>query len=144
MTMDYNNSLRTWENTGNNSVIVEEDDHTGWPDFYPERTVKRSISGKLAHDIRTRLKEAEDTPVFVTEIERLGSYSENTDFTDYTMVIECGETKKYFESNVGSENFSALISWLDGKEPDTSEEVSSKDAVSEIMDFVQRRQETKS
>lgn len=142
--MDYNNALPIWENPGNNSVVVEEDDHTGWPDFYPERTVKRSISGKLAHDIRTRLQEAEDIPVFVTEIERLGSYSENTDFTDYTMVIECGETKKYFESNIGSENLSALISWLDGNEPNALEEVSSKDAVSEIMEFVQQRHPMKS
>lgn len=106
-----------WKEMQETSLVVEEYEG-GWTygDTPENVSVKREISGKLAHDIRARFGVDDDTPVFITEEEIEGYYSEMTSYTDYVMIIECGKHEKRFGEIYASKNFEQLLKWLDETE----------------------------
>lgn len=77
------------------------------------KTVERQVEGKLAEDIRKRIKAAPDAVVLITEVETLWWLSEVTSEMVYKTTIKCGGVEKKFSRDAGYQNFEALLTWLD-------------------------------
>nr|WP_296763756.1 hypothetical protein [Rhodococcus sp. (in: high G+C Gram-positive bacteria)] len=96
----------------------DEDENDGeWP--YPTEYVKSVISGELADQVRKKIgKDKNDflPPVYITEINVSGGYSEYTQENDYSFIIECGDyhSNELFDSRWYSNNqLNALLKWLE-------------------------------
>jgi hypothetical protein len=92
-------------------LIVLNNDET-------KNTVTRQVEGKLAEDVRKRVKAGSDVPVFITEDEGVYWLSELTAANYYEMTVKCNGVEKSFELMTASRNFEALLNWLD-EDPNT-------------------------
>jgi hypothetical protein len=101
------------------SVVVEEDGEmiTINNDERAE-IVTRQVEGKLAEDIRKRVKAASDSPVFITEKDGVCWLSELTAENYYEMTIKCNNVEKVFDHGAAWLNFDRLLVWLD-EDPET-------------------------
>lgn len=83
-----------------------------WP--YPDRYTKSSIEGTLAERIRAKLGADWEAPVFITETEISGGYSEYTQENTFDFVLECaGITKEFDDGNGWDNGLSLLLKWLE-------------------------------
>lgn len=82
-----------------------------WP--YPTRYVKSLIEGELADRIRERLGLEDDVPVYITETVISGGWSEYTQETDYTHVVEAGWHEIELGYSYWGNGLGSLLKWLD-------------------------------
>lgn len=82
-----------------------------WP--YPTRYIKSLITGDLADAVRARLGLEEHVPVLITETAVSGGYSEYTQETDYTHVVEVGEYRIELGYSYWGNGLEELLKWLD-------------------------------
>lgn len=134
-----------WKDMQETSLVVEEHER-GWTygDNPETILVRREISGKLADDIRTRFGVNDDIPVYITEEEIEGHYSEMTSYTDYVMTIDCGKHQKSFGEIHAIYNFEQLLKWLDETEEANAKRVAEAEAlheksISELQEFAKNR-----
>lgn len=78
-----------------------------------EKLVKREVSGRLADDVRKRFGIADQTPVFITELEADAQIGDETWEHFRELLIECGDHKMDFETYSEESNFAAMLKWLD-------------------------------
>lgn len=128
--MDYNEIMNKYDEFEKTSKIVSETEKVVERRTYIEdedvtldndektKTVERQVEGKLAEDIRKRIKAAPDAVVLITEIDELWWLSEVTCESNYKTTIKCGEVEKKFNLDGGDQNFAALLKWLD-EDPDS-------------------------
>lgn len=134
-----------WKEMQETSLVVEENDRAWTYGDNPETIlVRREISGKLADDIRSRFGVDDDIPVYITEEEIEGSYSEWTSYTDYVMTIDCGRHQKKFDEIYAVYNFEKLLKWLDETEEANAQRVAEAEAlheksISELQEFAKNR-----
>ena len=83
-----------------------------------KKTVERLVEGKLAEDVRKRVKASPNEPVSSPEVEGLYWLSEVTADNYYNTTIRCGAVEKKFNLYAAHLNFEALLNWLD-EDPET-------------------------
>lgn len=112
---NYNNFVESLKSEADSeNRLVGKEVVEGIPYSNEGHSVKRQVEGKLAVDVRKRFNVAEDAPVFLTEKSSVVDLSELTAETVYDMIIECDGQTKTFDEQSASENFAALLAWLDG------------------------------
>lgn len=128
--MDYYEIIKKHEDFENNSKVVSEDEKVTEHRTYIEdedvtlnndekmTLVERQVEGKLAEDIRKRVKATPDAVVLITEEETLYWLSELTAEMNYRTVIKCAGVEKKFNLSAAHRNFEALLNWLD-EDPDS-------------------------
>ena len=101
------------------STVIEEDGEmiTLHNDETAE-IVTRQVEGKLAEDIRKRVKAAPDAPVFITEKDGVGWLSTLTAENYYEMTVKCNGVEKEFHLGAAWLNFDHLLAWL-AEDPET-------------------------
>jgi hypothetical protein len=83
-----------------------------WP--YPTTYTKSLITGQLAQDIRVKLMKPDEMPVFIIEEQISGGYSEYTQETDYSHVLEVnGERINLGDSYDYDNGLNSLLKWLE-------------------------------
>lgn len=108
------------------STVVEEDgEQITLNNDAKSKTVTRQVEGKLAEDIRKRVKAAPDAPVLITEKDGIYWLSELTAENYYEMTVKCNGVEKEFNHWAASLNFDYLLTWL-AEDPETP--VDGKDA----------------
>lgn len=108
------------------STVVEEDgEKITLNNDAKSETVTRQVEGKLAEDIRKRVKASPDAPVLITEKDGVYWLSELTAENYYEMTVKCNGVEKEFNHGAASLNFDYLLVWL-AEDPETpiDEEVS--------------------
>ena len=101
------------------STVIEEDGELiTLNNDEPTETVTRQVEGKLAEDVRKRVKAAPDAPVFITETDSVVWLSELTAENDYRMIVKCNDVEKSFNHSAAWLNFDRLLVWLD-EDPET-------------------------
>lgn len=83
-----------------------------------KQTVERLVEGKLAEDVRKRVKASPHEPVLIVEVEELYWLSELTADMNYNTTIRCGHVEKKFNLDQAHRNFEELLKWLD-EDPNT-------------------------
>lgn len=111
---NYNNFVESLKSEADSeNRLVGKEVVEGIPYSNEGHSVKRQVEGKLAVDVRKRFNVAEDAPVFLTEKSSVVDLSELTAETVYDTIIECDGHTKTFDEQSASENFAALLAWLD-------------------------------
>jgi hypothetical protein len=101
------------------STVIEEDgEMITLNNDEQSETVTRQVEGKLAEDIRKRVKAAPDAPVFITEKDGVYWLSEITAESYYEMTVKCNGVEKEFDHGAAWLNFQYLLEWLD-EDPET-------------------------
>lgn len=128
--MDYYKIIDAHEKFEKNSTVISSDEKVTKRSTYIEdegvtlnndekqKTVERLVEGKLAEDVRKRVKASPDAPVLITEVEGLYWLSEVTADNYYNTTIRCGNVEKKFNLYAAHLNFEALLKWLD-EDPET-------------------------
>lgn len=128
--MDYYKILDKHDEFEKNSTVVSADEEVTVRRTYIEdedvtlnndekkKTVERLVDGKLAEDVRKRVKASPNEPVLITEVEGLYWLSELTADNYYNTTIRCGSAEKVFNLSSAHRNFEALLNWLD-EDPET-------------------------
>ena len=100
-------------------TAVEEDGETIYlNNDSPTETVTRAVEGKLAEDVRKRVKATPDAPVLITEEDTVYWLSELTAENYYRMTVKCNGIEKSFGHSAAWLNFDRLLVWLD-ENPET-------------------------
>jgi hypothetical protein len=100
------------------TVVYEDGEQITINNDEQSEIVTRQVEGKLAEDIRKRVKAAPDTPVFITEKDGVYWSSELTAENYYEMTVKCNGVEKEFNLGAASLNFDHLIAWL-AEDPET-------------------------
>ena len=114
---DNSTVLSATEKVTKKRTYIEEEDVTLNNDT-KKGTVERLVEGKLAEDVRKRVKASPNEPVLITEVEELYWLSELTAEMNYNTTIRCGPAEKKFNLDAAHRNFEALLNWLD-EDPNT-------------------------
>lgn len=116
---NQNNVVHTDSELVEKSTVIEEDGETiTLNNDERSETVTRQVEGKLAEDIRKRVKASPDAPVFITEKDGVYWLSELTAENYYEMTVKCNGVEKEFEHGAAWLNFDYLIAWL-SEDPET-------------------------
>lgn len=93
---------------GENARLVDESGEPGW-EMNTFHMTRFAIDDNLARDIRVRFGADEDAEVFIETETFYGGYSEYTQETDYSCIVECnGQSKSFSNYNA----FNDLLDWL--------------------------------
>ena len=95
------------------TLVEEWADEGEWEWPYPNQYKKSLIEGTLADLIRAKF--GVDAPVYITETEISGGWSEYTQETDFEFTVECGDESHEFSDILGYDNgLKGLLEWLGG------------------------------
>lgn len=110
---DQNKVVHTDSELVEKSTVIEEDgEQVTLNNDERSETVTRQVEGKLAEDIRKRVKAATDAPVFITEKDGVYWLSELTAENYYEMTVKCNGVEKEFNHGAAWLNFDHLLAWL--------------------------------
>lgn len=107
---------------------IKEPDSYGWDPQNPSVTTAR-IEGELANRVRQRF--GCGSPVFITETNYWGGYSEYTQENEHDFEVTCGEHSVTFErseyetvigQSLGGSLYRRFGMWLDATKPETFDE----------------------